>query len=103
MIALLDEHPLGVEPVLRETGTAPSTYYRRRLRERQPTRREQEDAVLTEKIEAIHEQSHGIYGSPRVHARPAGVRVGRKRVERLMRQAGLDSPTRAADLDIPHR
>jgi transposase InsO family protein len=90
--ALLAEHPhLGVELVLRETGTAPSTYYRRRRRESEPTRREIEDAALTEKIKQIHERSHGIYGSPRVHAALAreGVRVGRKRVERLMRQAGL--------------
>jgi transposase InsO family protein len=90
--ALLDEHPhLGVELVLRETGTAPSTYYRRRRREKEPTRRQVEDAALTERIKEIHTASHGVYGSPRVHATLAreGVRVGRKRVERLMRQAGL--------------
>ncbi|MFD5065288.1 IS3 family transposase, partial [Streptomyces sp. NPDC058394] len=82
---------MGVELVLRETGTPPSTYYRRRRREKRPTRRQQEDAVLTEKIKEVHAASHGIYGSPRIHAALArqGVRVGRKRVERLMRRAGL--------------
>jgi putative transposase len=41
---------------------------------------------------AIHDHNRTVYGSPRIHAllRLAdGVRVGRKRVERLMRQAGL--------------
>ncbi|WP_257578401.1 IS3 family transposase [Streptomyces sp. JJ38] len=46
---------------------------------------------MTEKIEQIHTDSMGTYGSPRVHAALArqGVRTGRKRVERLMREAGL--------------
>ena len=45
-----------------------------------------------EQIRAIHERSRGTYGSPRVHAElrlDHGVQVGRKRVTRLMRTAGL--------------
>jgi putative transposase len=50
------------------------------------------DLWLTGKIEAIHRRSHGVYGSPMIHAELAddhGIRVGRKRVARLMRLAGL--------------
>jgi putative transposase len=60
-------------------------------RGRAPSDRALSDAWLTEKIKQIHEQSRGSYGSPRVHAelRRRGIRVGRKRVERLMQTAGL--------------
>ncbi len=46
---------------------------------------------LTEDIRLIHAESNGCYGSPRIHAplRRYGRRVGRSRVERLMRRAGL--------------
>ncbi|KPI17620.1 HTH-like domain containing protein, partial [Actinobacteria bacterium OK006] len=92
MTALLDEHPrLGVEPVLRELSIASSTYYRWRRAEREPCERVRRDAELTEQIKEIHAGSGGIYGSPRVHAvlRREGVHVGRKRVERLMREADI--------------
>lgn len=51
-----------------------------------------DDALLTVQIEAIHRASHRRYGSPRVHEelrQAQGVRCGRKRVARLMRQRGL--------------
>ncbi|MDJ0372112.1 IS3 family transposase [Streptomyces sp. H10-C2] len=92
MTGLLDEHPhLGVEPVLRELSIASSTYYRWRLAEREPCERRRRDAGLTGRIKEIHTESGGIYGSPRVHAvlKREGEAVGRKRVERLMREAGL--------------
>src|SRR4051794_5685856 len=59
---------------------------------RAPSLRAREDARLTERIREILEANRGVYGSPRVHAELTlgdGERVGRKRVERLMRQAGL--------------
>jgi putative transposase len=98
--ALVDEHPhLGVEPVLRELHIASSTYYRWRQAEQRPCERQRRDAELTGRIREIHQESAGIYGSPRVHAvlKREGVHVGRKRVERLMREAGLAgiSPRRA--------
>jgi putative transposase len=59
---------------------------------RAPSDRELSDAWLAERIRRIHADSGGTYGSPRVHAelRRQGIRVGRKRVERLMRAAGLE-------------
>ena len=63
---------------------------------RAPSDRALYDAWLTERIRAIHEASKGRYGSPRVHAmlRREGVRVGEKRVARLMRAAGLQGAFR---------
>src|SRR5690606_15053498 len=65
-------------------------------RQRQPSEREREDAALTERIRAVHEDSYGTYGAPRIHAelRDQGVRVGRKRVARLMREARLQGVSR---------
>jgi HTH-like domain len=56
-----------------------------------PSGRGQQDADLAAKIQSVHEESKGRYGAPRVHAelRRRGQRHGRKRVARLMRQAGL--------------
>jgi putative transposase len=63
---------------------------------RAPSMWEREDAVLTDRILWIHLRSRGTYGAPRVHAELAdeGVHVGRKRVARLMRAAGLRGVSR---------
>jgi putative transposase len=63
---------------------------------RPPSDRALSDAWLTERIRAIHASSSGRYGSPRVHAmlRRQGIRVGEKRVARLMAQAGLQGAHR---------
>jgi len=46
---------------------------------------------LLERIEAIYQDSRGTYGSPRIHEilKRQGIGVGKKRVARLMRAAGL--------------
>ena len=63
---------------------------------RAPSDRALYDAWLLERIRAIHAASKGRYGSPRVHAmlRREGVRVGEKRVARVMRQAGIQGAYR---------
>jgi putative transposase len=61
-------------------------------RQRKPSSRACEDARLTTRIREIHDANRGVYGSPRIHAELVladGERIGRKRVERLMRQARL--------------
>ena len=56
-----------------------------------PSGRKREDAELAGQIKAVHDDSEGRYGAPRVHAqlRAGGHRHSRKRVARLMRAAGL--------------
>lgn len=65
---------------------------------RRPARssRAQADAVLERRISEIHKRSRGTYGRPRIHAELAsqGVRVGGKRIARLMRRLGLAGVSR---------
>ena len=59
---------------------------------RAPSDRALTDAWLIDKIRRIHAQSRGVYGAPRIHAElrlEHDVRVGRKRVARLMKAAGI--------------
>jgi putative transposase len=79
----------GVAPLLAAVGEPVSTFYDRTSRT--PSARAMADAVVAERIEAIWERSRRTYGAPRVHAMLAreGFRVGRKRVERLMRQLSI--------------
>ena len=60
-------------------------------RKQVPSARQVSDAELTEKIREIHVASGGTYGAPRVHdeLRDKGWHVAKKRVARLMIQAGL--------------
>jgi putative transposase len=58
--------------------------------------RQRGDIALTARIHEIHRRSRETYGSPMIHAELSdehGIRVGRKRVARLMRAAGLRGAT----------
>jgi putative transposase len=71
-------------------GVSTSGYYG--WATRAPSDRALGDAWLIEKIKAIHQANRHVYGAPRIHAELRlrfGVRVGRKRVERLMREAQI--------------
>jgi hypothetical protein len=71
-------------------GVSRSGYYE--WAARAPSDRALADAWLIEKIREIWTEHRTVYGSPRIHAdlRLAhGIRVSRKRVQRLMREAGL--------------
>ena len=90
VIAKLAIEGVPIRVACRVLGVSPSGFYD--WRTRPPSARAVSDGELTETIQAIHTASRGTYGSPRVHAElrlGMGVRCGRKRVERLMRTAGL--------------
>ena len=66
---------------------------------RSPSARAVQDARLSARIAVLHKLRRGVYGSPRIWADLVlddGERIGRKRVERLMRQAGLSGLQRKA-------
>ena len=80
----------SIKTMCRVLGVSRSGYHAWAGRPR--SARALEDERLTERIREIHRRNRTVYGSPRIHAELAlgdGVRVGRKRVERLMRQAGI--------------
>ena len=64
---------------------------------RPPSHREQENNDLLKQIRDVHKTSRFSYGSPRIHAEltlGVGLAVNRKRVERLMRDAGIQGAFR---------
>jgi putative transposase len=73
----------------RVLGVSPGGYYARQ--KRTPAARAGADAKLSERIAEIHRDSRATYGAPRIHAelRAQGIKVGGKRVARLMRAAKL--------------
>ena len=81
----------AVSRLARALGVSRSGYHA--WRSRRPSARSVADTALAERIEAIHEATDGIYGAPRIHAELAkahAIRVGRKRVARLMRELGIE-------------
>jgi putative transposase len=78
----------------RMLGVSTSGYYAWSVRA--PSARATSDKGLLERISAIHAASRGTYGCPRVHVEltESGTAVGRKRVARLMKAAGLHGVSR---------
>jgi putative transposase len=72
---------------------------------RGPSKRACDDADLLGRIRAIHASSRGTYGAPRIHVEltEQGVHVGRKRIARLMRIAGLHGASRRRSLSTTRR
>lgn len=83
-----------IATMARVLGVSPSGFYAWRQRGR--SARERYDEALTARVRAIHAHSRGSYGAPRIHAELAeqGTLVSRKRVARVMRQAGLAGVSR---------
>ena len=97
----VDAHKAAGFPVAtacQAAGVTRSGYYAWASTTRRPAHHQQEQARLVGEIRAIHRDSHGTYGSPRVHAelRRRGWGVNHKRIERLMRAHGIVGPGPAA-------
>jgi transposase InsO family protein len=74
----------------RVLAVSPAGFYA--WQRRGPSARQQEDTRLGVQVAAFHRRSRRRYGSPRIHRdlrEEAGLRVSRKRVARVMREAGL--------------
>ena len=63
------------------------------------------DAALLKRVRTVHASSRETYGAPRIHAelRAGGESHGRKRIARLMREAGLVGASRRRSGPIPTR
>ena len=96
MSAFIEEHRerFGVEPICETLGVSASAYYERATGRR--SARAQEDERLLGVIAELHERNYLAYGSRRMWKAllRSGEQVGRSRVERLMRQNGLQGAKR---------
>ena len=92
-----------IRTIARVLKVSASGYYA--WRSRPTSARATADADLTRHIRTIHAGSHGTYGAPRVHAelKADGLSVGRKRVSRLMRVAGIAGISRRRSAPITTR
>ena len=86
------EYPVATQ--CRALGVSASGFYA--WLNRRPSARRRTDEALLEPIQSSHRVSRGTYGAPRVHEDLVedGWRVGRKRVARLMRAAGIRGVSR---------
>lgn len=101
MVSFIDDHrdEFRVEPICRVLPIAPSTYYSFKACERDPSRRSKrviQDDVLREEIRRVYEENRCVYGAPKIwrQLRREGIEVGRCRVERLMREMGIQGVRR---------
>jgi putative transposase len=84
----------GVEPICRTLEVSASAYYERRTGRR--STRALDDERLLARIREVHERNYHAYGYRRtwLALRRQGEEVGRGRVQRLMRQAGIQGAKR---------
>ena len=86
----VDDHrgAYGVKRLCRVLGVNRSSYYKWLEGAEARAVRERADQALAERIRAVHAESGGAYGSPRVtgELREAGTLVNEKRVARVMRK-----------------
>jgi transposase InsO family protein len=81
-----ERHGHGVGVLCQAMGVTRGGYWS--WAQRRPGPRQEADVALLADIRRIHKAKRRVYGSPRVHEQLQrdGIRCGRKRVERLMRE-----------------
>lgn len=91
MVRRLNTEEVAVTWACKTLEVSRSGYYA--WLDRDDSNRDEENAVLLERIRAVHEKSDRTYGSPRVteDLRAEGVVVNEKRVARLMRENEIAS------------
>jgi transposase InsO family protein len=101
MVTFIDQYrtTYGVEPICRVLPIAPSTYFRRKAEQRDPTTRSARalrDEVLRAIIRRIWDEHHCVYGPRKVWKQMGreGLHEARCRVRRLMREMGLAGAVR---------
>ncbi len=101
MVTFIDQHrkTYGVEPICRVLPIAPSTYFRHKAQQEDPSRRSaraRRDEELIAIIRRIWTEHHQVYGPRKVWKQMGreGLRVARCRVRRLMREMGLAGAVR---------
>ena len=101
MVTFIDQHrtTYGVEPICRVLPIAPSTYFRHKAQQADPSRRAARairDDELKAIIRRIWTEQHQVYGPRKVWKQMGreNLRVARCRVRRLMREMGLAGAVR---------
>jgi putative transposase len=112
MVAFVDAHrdTYGVEPICRQLPIAPSTYFRQKTQQTDPTRRSRRarrDETLRCEIQRVWDAHFQVYGPRKVwkQLRREGLTVARCTVRRLMRAMGLAGATRGrawTTTTVPH-
>src|SRR5713101_1057617 len=101
MVTFIDDYrkTYGVQPISRVLPIAPSTYFRHKAEQRDPTQRSaraQRDEVLRAIIRRIWNENQQVYGPRKVWKQMGreNLRAARCRVRRLMREMGLAGAVR---------
>jgi len=84
----------SIRAMCRVLEVSASGYYA--WRRRMVSARTREDQKLQQRIRTIHHESRQTYGAPRIHAemKEEGTAISRKRVARLMKEAGMQGVSR---------
>jgi putative transposase len=85
----MNRHRCAIAVLCRKLGVSRGGYYA--WVKRKQSQRAQDNASLLVAIKHVHEQSEGRYGYPRIHAELSrqGLRCGKHRVARIMRENGI--------------